>query len=301
MIGVGNSLWNRFLCGTVPGDTTPPTVTSTSPAAGATNVAVATAVTAVFSEAMDAATVNSSTFELRDGANNLAAGTVAFAAATRTATLTPSAALTPSTSYTATVKGGAAGVADLAGNPLAADLVWSFTTAEPASGVCETPCSIWGDADTPATASVSDSAAVELGVKFRSAIDGFITGIRFYKGDLNTGTHVGNLWTATGTRLATATFTNETATGWQQVNFSAPVPITANTTYVASYHAPNGGYAFNESFFTTAIDKPPLRLLSDTEAGGNGVFRYGASQFPNQSFGAANYWVDVLFSDTSLD
>ena len=65
--------------------------------------------------------------------------------------------------------------------------------------------------------------AVNLGVKFQSDVAGYITGIRFYKGPSNTGTHVGHLWTASGALLATATFTNETASGWQQVNFANPV------------------------------------------------------------------------------
>ncbi len=58
--------------------------------------------------------------------------------------------------------------------------------------------------------------------KFRSDIAGFITGVRFYKGAANTGTHVGHLWTANGTLLAEATFNAETASGWQQVDFSTP-------------------------------------------------------------------------------
>jgi hypothetical protein len=54
---------------------------------------------------------------------------------------------------------------------------------------------------------------------------------------------VGNLWSSTGTLLATATFTGETGSGWQQVNFATPVTISANTIYVASYHANNGHYS----------------------------------------------------------
>ncbi len=54
---------------------------------------------------------------------------------------------------------------------------------------------------------------------------------------------MGDLWTASGALLASATFTNETASGWQQVNFSTPVSITAGTTYVASYHTNTGNYA----------------------------------------------------------
>ena len=69
-----------------------------------------------------------------------------------------------------------------------------------------------------------------------------MTGIRFFKGKNNTGTHAGSLWTSTGTLLAEATFTGETASGWQQVNFSKAVEITPGT-HVAAYLAPNGHYS----------------------------------------------------------
>ena len=77
-------------------------------------------------------------------------------------------------------------------------------------------------------------------MKFRSQVNGYVTGVRFYKGTDNVGPHVGHLWSSTGTQLAQATFTNETASGWQRVTFASPVPITANTTYVASYHTSSG-------------------------------------------------------------
>ena len=80
--------------------------------------------------------------------------------------------------------------------------------------------------------------------------------MRFYKGATNTGTHVGNLWTRTGTLLATATFTGETASGWQQVTLAAPVASPPNTTYVASYHAPRGHYAVNEQLLRGARRRP---------------------------------------------
>ena len=100
-------------------------------------------------------------------------------------------------------------------------------------------CTIWPSSATP-TSSDPDTSSVELGVKFKADVNGSITGIRFYKGTANTGTHIGSLWTATGTKLATATFTNETASGWQQVTFASPVAITAGTVYVASYLAAGG-------------------------------------------------------------
>ena len=120
----------------------------------------------------------------------------------------------------------------------------------------------------------------------------YITGIRFYKGAGNTGTHVGHLWTSTGTLLARATFTNETASGWQQVNFANPVAISANTTYVASYFAPAGHYAGDNGYFSSGYSSGPL----DVPANG-GVYVYGSQGgFPSQTWKASNYWVDVAFS-----
>jgi hypothetical protein len=135
-------------------------------------------------------------------------------------------------------------------------------------------------------------------VKFRSSQSGYIHAIRFYKGPTNTGVHVAHLWTASGTLRATATFTNETATGWQEVKFATPIAITANTTYVASYYAPNGGYAFNENFFTANVSAPPLTALASTTSAPNGVYRVGSSGFPTLGFNASNGWVDVVFRTT---
>jgi hypothetical protein len=162
------------------------------------------------------------------------------------------------------------------------------------------PCSIWASIATPKIVSDSDGGAVELGVKFRTDVNGMITGIRFYKGSLNTGTHVGNLWSSTGALLATATFTNETASGWQQVNFSTPVAITANTTYIASYHTSAGHYSDDVSYFATlGVDSPPLHALANGVDGSNGLYMYGAtSAFPTNSWQSTNYWVDVVFSPT---
>ena len=255
-------------------DTTPPTVTATTPAHGATSVNVGTTVTATFSEAMDAATISTTTFELRGAGNTLVPATVAYNAATNTATLTPSSALANGATYTATVKGGATDprVKDLAGNALAANVTWSFTTA--AGPTC--PCSLWSSTTIPTVTADPDTAAVEVGVKFQATVNGTITGVRFYKGAGNTGTHTGKLWTSTGTLLASATFSNETATGWQQVNFSTPIAITANTTYVVWYRAPRGRYAADEQYFSAAYTNAPLRALANGEQGGNGVYKYGA-------------------------
>jgi hypothetical protein len=157
--------------------------------------------------------------------------------------------------------------------------------------------SLWGGTAVPATASVNDPNAVELGVKFRAGVDGYVTGLRFYKGSANTGTHVGHLWTAGGTLLAQVTFAGETASGWQTAFFATPVAITANTVYVASYHTDVGNFAVSRPYFTSGYASAPLYAFGNSEvAGGNGVYRYGASAFPNQTFDSSNYWVDVVFT-----
>ena len=159
------------------------------------------------------------------------------------------------------------------------------------------PCSIWNSSVVPAAASTTDTKAVNLGVKFRPDVDGYVSGVRYYRGPANGGTHVGSLWTAGGALLTRATFTGETASGWQEVSFDSPVAVTAGTTYVASYFAPVGGYSLNAFYFSFFdVHKPPLRALADGVEGGNGVFTYASSSsFPNQSNKQSNYWVDVSF------
>ncbi len=148
---------------------------------------------------------------------------------------------------------------------------------------------------TPATVDSGDSNSVELGMKFSSEVAGHVTGVRFYKASTNTGTHVGSLWSSTGTLLASATFSGETSSGWQQVTFSKAVAISANTTYVAAYLAPNGHYSDTASGFTSAVTNPPLIGLSNTTSA-NGVYSYTSSSvFPSSTYKATNYWVDVEF------
>ena len=145
-----------------------------------------------------------------------------------------------------------------------------------------------------------DPAAIEVGVKFRADVNGYIKGIRFYKSTSNTGTHVGTLWSSTGQQLARATFSGETASGWQQVNFATSVAITANTVYVVSYHTNVGRYSGDEGYFANSgVDKPPLHALRNGVSGGDGVYRYSSTPvFPNSTFNSTNYWVDVVFDTT---
>jgi hypothetical protein len=144
-----------------------------------------------------------------------------------------------------------------------------------------------------------DGSSVEVGVEFSSEVAGQITGVRFYKSAANTGTHVGSLWSASGTLLAQATFTGESASGWQTVLFSTPVSIAANTTYIAGYLDPNGHYSATSQGFASAISNPPLRGLANSTVS-NGVFAYATtSTFPTLTYNADDYWVDVLFAPSS--
>ena len=82
---------------------------------------------------------------------------------------------------------------------------------------------------------------------------------------------------------ARVTFTDETASGWQQAALAPPVAVTANTTYVVSYHTDSGLYAGDSGFFQSAgVTNGPLTALANGVDGPNGVFKYGPSGFPNR-------------------
>ena len=172
----------------------------------------------------------------------------------------------------------------------------STTLTVTVSNQASSVLSAWSDATVPGVVDSGPDNAVELGVKFRSDTASSITGIRFYKASTNTGTHVANLWDINGKLLATANFTNETASGWQQVNFPTPVAIAANTVYVASYHTNVGHYSDDQKYFAgKGVDNGSLHLLADGVSGYSGVYAYGtSSKFPNLGWNSSNYWVDVV-------
>jgi ketosteroid isomerase-like protein len=141
----------------------PPSVISTVPLAGAINVAENTTVTATFSVPMDATTITTTTFTLAGPGATAVTGAVSYAG--NTATFTPAAALAVSTLYTATITTGAK---DPTGAPLAANHVWTFTTApppavtatDPPNGVSNVPLNqkVSATFNTPMTASTITAA-----------------------------------------------------------------------------------------------------------------------------------------------
>jgi hypothetical protein len=264
-------------------DLVPPTVTGFTPATTATGVSLVTPVTATFNKDVQPSSI---VFTLTDPSGAAVASTVSYSSGTTTATLQPTGPLSLATTYTATVSA----AKDTSGLPLAAPATTTFNTP-----AC--PCSLWTAATTPVNQDANDPAAVEVGTRFHAHVPGFITDIRFYKGPTNTGAHTGHLWSSTGTLLATVTFANESASGWQDATLSPPLAVTANTDYVVSYHTDVGNYAADSSYFTTLdTDVGPIDANKSGTNALNGVFIYGASAFPTQSFNGSNYWVDVVFN-----
>jgi hypothetical protein len=162
---------------------------------------------------------------------------------------------------------------------------------------------IFPSSSKPSLIDSNDTKPVELGLKFKSDSSGFITAIRFYKAANNTGTHVAHLWSTSGTLLGAATFTGESASGWQQVNFAQPIAVSANTIYIASYFAPVGHYSANTTYFSRrGADNAPLHAPADGVNGTNGVYYYSSNPrsggFPSNGYQATNYWVDVVFQSS---
>ena len=113
-------------------DTVAPSVDGVAPTDGATDVAVVGNVEATFSEALDASTISGSTFTLtKQGTTPAVEAAVSYEGAAKKATLDPDTDLQAGATYVATVEGGANGIKDSAGNPLAADRSWAFTTEAP--------------------------------------------------------------------------------------------------------------------------------------------------------------------------
>jgi hypothetical protein len=148
---------------------------------------------------------------------------------------------------------------------------------------------------TPALTGKTDGSNLELGMLFQSDIAGQITGVRFWKDASETGTHTGNIWSSTGTLLASVVFTNETASGWQVQSLAAPLTIAASTTYVVSVNTGNTYYVDTYSGLLTQIANMDL---SSVVTANNGV--YGtAGAFPSSSYSNSNYFRDVTFVPTA--
>lgn len=178
-----------------------------------------------------------------------------------------------------------------------ATLIWRAAYATPPC-----PCTIFSTQPSIEPGSYSEPGGIELGIKMRFDHDGYISGIRFYKGPMMGGIHSASLWNSTGTvRMANATFINESASGWQEVQF-APVAVTANATYTASVFMEDGNYVATGNYFTSQINNSPFIIQKHDEAwdgtgnAGQGSFASSStSVYPRSSYNATNYWIDATY------
>ncbi len=268
-------------------DVGPPDVTNRVPAPELIEVPRDTVIAAEFSEPVDPPSI---VFTLTDDGGNDVPGGTTYDAQTATATFTPQSQLASNAVYTASVI-----ATDTAGNAAQEATTWSFTTINGGSS----PVTLWHSGALPAIEAVNETSAVELGVRVKSSLAGRVTGLRFFKGEGNEGPHLGRLWTATGTLLGSLSFANETKRGWQQAYFPDAISISANTAYVASYHTPSGRYAVTAGGLSNARTRGSLTAPASTSQAGNGLFAYGSGGFPENSWNGGNYWVDVIFEDSS--
>jgi subtilisin family serine protease len=255
-----------FVVGGGTPDTTPPTVTLQAPAANSTVSGVVT----LTADASDDVGVTGVQFQV-DGGN------VGTAVPTPPYTTTWDSRNVSNGLHTIT-----AIASDAAGHQTPASVTVSVNNTGPAPQTLLTT-------QVPA-ATFSDDVPYELGVRLFADAAGQFTAVRFWKaGNEAAGTHVGRIWNAAGQLLASATFTNETASGWQQQTLNSPLPVTANTEYVVSVNTENL-FVDTQQAFSNGLVNGNLHALG----GANGV--YGPpGAFPTGSYASSNYFRDVVF------
>ena len=262
-------------------DTTPPTISPITAAPSSTSATISWTTNEASTTRVDYGTSPSALNQTASNATLVASHSISLTS------------LTPNTTYSFRVTSVDAAT-NSSTSPADPNNPASFTTLPPATTVTST---IFGNA-VPTTIDDGDTASVELGMKFRSDVAGTVTGVRFYKAASNTGVHTGSLWSSTGTLLANVTFSNETASGWQQASFGRAVqlltpgrltlcPITLRTDTTPAI--PD----------TSRIPGSIIHLSMPCATAWMGRAEsdlYGAGGFPNQTFSSSNYYVDVVFS-----
>lgn len=164
---------------------------------------------------------------------------------------------------------------------------------------------------TPTLTNENDATAYNLGTEFYADAPGWVLGVKWrFPNTLPTGSVTAKLWGVVGddtnqanaTELASATFSAPVAGAVNEVRFASPVPISANVVYVVSIRTADR-YVISGGYFGISVDNGNLHAPANgTDPIGVGTLRNGklnsdgSHTYPHQTFGAANYWVDVIFT-----
>lgn len=170
-----------------------------------------------------------------------------------------------------------------------------------AAAASQCPCSLFGSA-TPSLLDLSvadgrsgDGLSYEMGVRIAVTAPARLTAIRFYKDSLETGTHTGRIWDASGHELAEVPFQSETTSGWQSAPLSTPLELEPGQTYTVSVNI-NAYFVDQYDALDNEIVSGPIGSIAD---GNNGVFAGAAGDYPTSSYRSSNYFVDVVVDDAS--
>lgn len=144
----------------------------------------------------------------------------------------------------------------------------------------------------PEVAVDSDPNSVELGIRFSPETSGEVTALQYYQSRGAEGVTSATLWSSRGSVLAEVDFTETQTPGWRTIELDEPIRLTAGRTYVASYFAPDGGYATTEDDLTAAQSVNGFSLRANA-----GVYNYGSkTRFPTTTYRGSNYLVDIVYS-----
>ncbi len=149
--------------------------------------------------------------------------------------------------------------------------------------------SIWADDVVPEVPADPDRSSVTVGVEFSAAVPGQLTGVKFYRSAENSGPHEGQLWSRSGARLGTVSFSSSGGAGWVSAVFDEPLRLEPGRRYVVSYTAPHGRYADDQWGIT-----PRRPVVTRDLTAWRGVHTYGEG-VPTQTWRWSNYYVDPVF------
>ena len=181
-------------------------------------------------------------------------------------------------------------------------------TSQPASALSSCPTDLLSGL-TPNNGNYNDSDPVNVGVKFNVRGAPYVSGVKFYKGIDNTGTHVAHLYDVTASsELDSKAFSSETSSGWQTVSFDANVQVRDDHNYTVWVSMPNGHYAADGTLAGGSNYFGPFGhgAYGDSESvvtipGGNsGVYSYTSDDTALPSNATSNnYWVSPVVGDST--